>query len=120
AFWDLIDSIKRAGKTVVLTTHYMEEAQTLCDDIAIMDHGHIIARGTPQQLLAHHFSDVVLELPEAALQGRERVLPFVFRNGLAEYSTRDVNASLEALLKSKIPLSQLKIRPRTLEDLFIE
>ena len=54
-FWHLIDSIKRKGKTVVLTTHYMEEAETLCDQLVIVDHGRIIAQGEPQALLRHYF-----------------------------------------------------------------
>jgi ABC-2 type transport system ATP-binding protein len=50
--WDLIGEFKRAGRTVVLTTHYMDEAEVLCDRVAIMDHGKIIARGTPLALMA--------------------------------------------------------------------
>ncbi|HEY6357509.1 MAG TPA: ABC transporter ATP-binding protein, partial [Vicinamibacterales bacterium] len=50
--WDLIDEFKRAGRTIVLTTHYMEEAERLCERVAIMDHGRVIARGTPRELIA--------------------------------------------------------------------
>jgi len=50
--WDLITSFKRDGRTVVLTTHYMDEAEQLCDRVAIMDHGKIIAQGTPNELMA--------------------------------------------------------------------
>ena len=53
-FWELVQSIKAQRKTVLLTTHYMEEAQLLCDEIVIVDHGRIIAQGTPAALLADH------------------------------------------------------------------
>ncbi len=54
-FWDLARLIKQQGKTVILSTHYMEEAYALCDEVAIMDHGVIIAQGGPDQLLKEHF-----------------------------------------------------------------
>src|ERR1700722_2516540 len=50
--WDLVDELKKSGRTIILTTHYMDEAQRLCDRVGIMDHGKIIALGTPQQLIA--------------------------------------------------------------------
>ena len=49
--WDLIDTFRKAGKTILLTTHYMDEAERLCDDLAIMDRGQVIARGTPRGLI---------------------------------------------------------------------
>ena len=63
-FWDLINSIKKRKKTIILTTHYMEEASELCDEIAIMDRGEIIAIGTPDNLLKAHFNDILLQLPD--------------------------------------------------------
>jgi len=121
-FWQLVEGIKAQNTTVVLTTHYMEEAYILCDAIAIMDHGKIIAEGSPQALLAEHFDDVVLELPDADwprdLGGFEYQ---VLREGQnVEISTADVNAALIALNAAGVPMQRLRIRPRNLEDLFIE
>ena len=120
-FWDLVRDIRALGKTVVLTTHYMEEAYTLCDDLLIMDHGRVIARGSPQRLLSQHYNDVVVELPQAALNGRKE-WPFevVERGELVEIMTADVNAAVAALLGAGVSLAELKVRPRTLEDLFLE
>ncbi|MDP3858896.1 MAG: ABC transporter ATP-binding protein [Stagnimonas sp.] len=119
-FWELVRSIKAEGKTLVLTTHYMEEAYELCDDIGIMDRGRMIARGSPQRLLAEHFDDSVLELPVVdAMRVGDR-LPFVIRGEMAELSTRDIAGALQVLQKAEAPLSRLRIRPRTLEDLFLE
>ncbi|TCO80415.1 ABC-2 type transport system ATP-binding protein [Plasticicumulans lactativorans] len=121
-FWALIESIKARGKTVVLTTHYMEEAYQLCDAIAIMDRGRIIARGTPDALLAAHFDDRILQLPREDLAGRGLPAGFaVFeRRESVEISTRDVDAALAALLAAGVPLARLSVRSRTLEDLFLE
>jgi ABC-2 type transport system ATP-binding protein len=119
-FWELINGIKARGRTIVLTTHYMEEAYVLCDDIAIMDHGRIIARGPPRRLLSEHYNDVVLELPQAALNGHEPPLPFTVRGDHAEIMTADVNDTVARLIAAGISLAQLKVRPRTLEDLFLE
>lgn len=125
-FWDLVDSIKRRKKTVILTTHYMEEAYTLCDQIAIMDHGKIIARGAPDALLKEHFTGVSIELPsdELASAGIESLaLPHadvLVRNGLTIIQTTEVDPTLKALLERRVSLARAKIRSRTLEDLFLK
>jgi ABC-2 type transport system ATP-binding protein len=121
-FWDLVKSIKARGKTIVLTTHYMEEAYYLCDRIAIMDHGRIIAAGSPQQLLEEHFADVMLELPAADFHIDRTRLPFQIHDarGNVEISTANVEATLVQLMELRVPLGNLRIRPRNLEDLFLE
>jgi ABC-2 type transport system ATP-binding protein len=118
-FWALVRAIKAEGKTILLTTHYMEEAYELCDQIAIMDHGRIIAEGSPEALLARHFNDSVIELPLADVQVVGDRLPFVLRGEVAELATSDVAASIDTLRSFGAPLAKLRIRPRTLEDLFI-
>lgn len=59
--WDLVDQLRSAGRTIILTTHYMDEAEHLCDRVAIMDHGKIIALGTPKQLISSVGGDHVVE-----------------------------------------------------------
>ncbi|WP_293389946.1 ABC transporter ATP-binding protein [Nevskia sp.] len=120
-FWDLVRDIKAAGRTIVLTTHYMEEAYLLCDEIVIVDAGQIIARGVPSQLLAEHFNDSVLEVPAAeAPKLAGSTLVGTPKGDTLEIQTPDVNAAVAALLAAGVSLAQLRIRPRTLEDLFIE
>jgi len=121
-FWELIRSIKAEGRTVLLTTHYMEEAYELCDVIAIMDSGRIIAEGPPSRLLEDHFDDVVLELPREDFRGEPAAfpLPVLVASDRIEISTGDVEGALQALLRQGVPLKRLRIRPRNLEDLFLE
>ena len=107
---------------MLLTTHYMEEAYELCDVIAIMDRGRIIAEGPPSRLLEDHFDDVVLELPREDFRGApaEFPLPVLVASDRIEISTGDVEGALQALLGQGVPLKRLRIRPRNLEDLFLE
>ena len=120
-FWDLIESIKAEGKTILLTTHYMDEAYVLCDEIAIMDHGKIIAQGTPKKLLEDNFNDVVLQIPEEAL-GNDSEYPYPIHRhkGMAEIATSDVNQVIADLIARNVSLSRLQVRSRNLDDLFLE
>ena len=121
-FWDLVRAIKARKKTVILTTHYMEEAFLLCDRIAIMDHGHIIAEGSPNSLLAKHFHDVILQLPKAdfTLDPTTLGVAVMDAGDNVEISTDDVNRVVQKLIERGVSLSRLQIRARTLEDLFLE
>jgi ABC-2 type transport system ATP-binding protein len=59
--WDLVDALKQSGRTIILTTHYMDEAERLCDRVAIMDHGKVIALGTPNELIATVGGEEIVE-----------------------------------------------------------
>ncbi len=121
-FWDLVHAIMDRGKTILVTTHYMEEAYVLCNEIAIMDHGRIIARGSPESLLAAHFDDVVLELPREDFQLSPEQFPLPVLNGRSsvEILANDVDAAIQALITREVSLRRLQIRPRNLDDLFLE
>jgi ABC-2 type transport system ATP-binding protein len=120
-FWDLVESIKSEGKTILLTTHYMDEAYVLCDEIAIMDHGKIIAQGTPKNLLDENFNDVILQIPEEDLGNTENLTYSIHRyRGIVEITTSDVNQVIADLIEKNISLSHLQVRSRNLDDLFLE
>jgi len=118
-FWELVQRIKQQGKSIVLTTHYMEEAYRLCDDIIIMDHGQIIAQGTPDALLAKHFAEVVLQLPAADFPASCPELEMQVSGDLVEILSSDLNHTIRRLIELKVSLAGLRIRQHTLEDLFL-
>lgn len=120
-FWDLIDDIKAEGKTILLTTHYMDEAYVLCDEIAIMDHGKIIAQGTPKQLLEAHFNDVILQFPDVDIPEDLKLDNPIHKNkDVIEIITRDVNRTIEELISQNVSLAHMQVRSRNLDDLFLE
>jgi len=121
-FWELVQSIKAQRKTIVLTTHYMEEAELLCDEIVILDRGRIVAQGPPRQLLHEHFAEVLLELPQSEFPERARSLPLniLEASDRVEITTHDLEETLRTLLAAQVPLRHLRIRPPNLEDLFLE
>ena len=121
-FWALVESIKARRKTIILTTHYMEEAQLLCDEIAIMDRGRIIAQGAPQRLLHEHFAEVLLELPRHEFPQVARALPLklIDASDRVQISTHDLDGTLKTLIEAHVPLRNLRIRPANLEDLFLD
>jgi ABC-2 type transport system ATP-binding protein len=121
-FWELVASIKARRKTIILTTHYMEEAQLLCDEIVIVDHGKIIAQGAPDALLRQHFQAVLLELPIADWTAQARALGLTCFEaaGRVELTTNDLEGTLRTLMQAGISLAHLRIRPPNLEDLFLE
>jgi len=120
-FWSLIEEVRRRGKTLVLTTHYMEEAQRLCDEIVIADQGRIIARGTPGALVKEQFPASVVRLPLTAWpQGRPMPEGCQVRNGYLEIFGKEVPPMLERLERAGADLSELRVDTPNLEDLFLE
>lgn len=121
-FWALIERIKAQGKTVILTTHYMDEAQILCDELLIIDKGRIIAQGTPQQLLSEHFLQSRISIDEQVftLSSNDITEEIIKENGKVTLLTNDIKKTLQMLMQHHIDLSSLKIEKANLEDLFIK
>ena len=98
-FWDLVQSIRAGGATIILTTHYMDEAHVLCDEIAIMDAGKIITQGTPDDLLRAQYDGLIIELPLSDLtEDLADIEHTVLENlGVVEIATTDVGETLNQL-----------------------
>lgn len=128
--WDLIQQIKSRGKTVVLTTHYMDEAEILCDRIAIMDHAKIIALDTPLGLLASSGIGSRVEfkantaLPDSTFRQLPGVVGLERTDGSFCAITSDSQATLDALFAlargGGITFDELAVRRATLEDVFLK
>jgi ABC-2 type transport system ATP-binding protein len=121
-FWTLIETIKKRGKTILLSTHYMEEAYSLCDEIAIMKTGKIVAQGSPHTLLKLHFKDAVVTLPveDFTLPQENFPEPLFIHHDRVNISSDDTDSTIRYLIQHNVSLKRMEIRPRTLEDLFID
>ena len=130
--WELIEEFKRAGRTILLTTHYMDEAERLCERVAIMDHGKIIALGSPRELVASIGVEHVVEfsadgiaqrLDVAALRAIDGVRDAQVDNGVVRMQVtalhRAVPALFAELVRRDIPLTELRTHSATLEDVFV-
>jgi len=119
-FWQLIKNIKARNKTIILTTHYMDEAEQLCDDIVIMDQGKIIESGTPQQLLSKHFNEVFIYLPKEQVPAELITEHSWQRHGeRIEITTANVEQTLALLMKNNVSLDGLHVKSANLDDLFL-
>lgn len=137
--WDLVDQLKLTGRTIILTTHYMDEAERLCDRVGIMDHGKIIALGTPQQLIASLGGEHIVEF---AVTGRASgpstsdgfvdtalltAIPGIQSHrvdaGLHQLSVRELHSAVPrifaALAEQGLRLSEFRTHSATLEDVFV-
>jgi ABC-2 type transport system ATP-binding protein len=119
-FWQLIKDIKARDKTIVLTTHYMDEAEQLCDEVVIVDQGKIIESGSPQQLLQKHFSDVFIYLPLGQVS-QQLIKKYQWRiiNDSVEIPTQKVEQMLALLMNEKVLLDGLQVKSANLDDLFL-
>jgi ABC-2 type transport system ATP-binding protein len=129
--WDLVDELKRAGRTIILTTHYMDEAERLCDRVAIMDHGKIIALGTPQQLIAsiggEHIVEFALSAGAAPDIAPLLAIPGIQSHrvdaGLHQLSVSELHVAVPsifaALTSQGLHLSEFRTHSATLEDVFV-
>ena len=128
--WDVIEGLRKGGKTIILTTHYMEEAERLCDIVAIMDHGNIVAQDTPAKLIKSIGESQAVEFEAASPIKKEDLesLPGVTRSRVADaiYSlfTTDATATLHALIdrsqRDGWKAEKINIRNATLEDVFVQ
>ncbi len=134
--WDVIEGVRARGKTVMLTSHYMEEAQRLCARVAVIDHGRIVALDTPDNLITAHAPGTTIEFETAGVVDRDALarvdgVDRVVVNGRVQVSTRAPERVLRELLDPHARWLQpdpgghvgavrdLRVRQGTLEDVFI-
>ena len=127
--WTLITDLKQQGRTVILTTHYMEEAEALSDYVCIMDHGQIIAEGSPRDLTAGLDQETLIEfhaeaLPQKALASLDSFCKTSRSNGeIVTLETEDLVTAMERLLawsrNHGTPLRNMTVRQPNLEDVFL-
>ena len=129
AIWELVRGIRQRGKTVVLTTHLMEEAERLCDRVAIIEHGRIIDIDTPERLVARHCPErtVVLTTEEVDAESRFLTIPNVesvtrhdARFTIRGHGDDFVSAVIHSLSESGIRVSDFRTVHPTLEDVFLK
>jgi len=129
AVWRALDRLKRRGVTLIITTHYMEEAERLCDRLVIMDHGKIVTEGKPGDLVLEHVGREVLELKLAeecdaealigALDGRLDGHELADEMSSLMLFAPDAEALLAEIDHQRFPHDQALVRRATLEDVFL-
>ncbi len=129
AIWEVIRGLKAKGKTIILTTHYLDEAQQLSDRVAIMDHGHIVAMGTTEEIIQQHGSGERLEI-----HGTQKLADYVKSNtelqvdydSVKEVVTIplkkkiDALAALAAAEQSGLDWGDIQTRQDSLDDVFVK
>ncbi len=120
--WDIVHRIKAMKRTIVLTTHYMEEAEILCDHIGIIDNGKIIAMGTPGGLLKEHCGGTTISLSASIDDSILKDFPcrWFRKEDHIEIQTTSPNECLYRLVELGVDLSSMNVRNQNLEDLFLK
>lgn len=132
--WDVVHQLKEEGTTVFLTTHYMEEAEQLCDDLAIIDKGKVIASGSPQELINRYFKETAVEFTDPGFISEERkelegLDPVKRVSYEAEEEkiiiyTKEVPATIKSIFdyaeKKGKEVDDIVVRHATLEDVFLK
>jgi ABC-2 type transport system ATP-binding protein len=129
SLWDIVEKFRAGGGTILLTTHYMEEATRLCDRVAIMDHGKMIALGTPAELIESLGADQIIEfsvtqeLAEDPLKQLPAVNHLHKRGEVYALTVSEIGVALPALLaeikRQQSELVTLTTHQATLEDVFV-
>ncbi len=131
--WDVVRDLRKTGKTVFLTTHYMDEAEKLCDRVAVVDYGRIIAEGSPKELIDEHFTDRAVQFVEPALASGDataglEALPGVRRvrreDDTVTLYTSEAPAAIARLMEYAaergVTIDDIVVRQATLEDVFLK
>jgi ABC-2 type transport system ATP-binding protein len=129
--WDLVEGLKQSGRTIILTTHYMDEAERLCDRVAIMDHGRIIALDSPEKLIASVGGEHIVEFAIHGDDGVDAALLTAIAGvqshrvdaGLHQLSVRELHTAVPLIFASLAAqgrrLSEFRTHSATLEDVFV-
>lgn len=130
--WELIEEFRQSGRTILLTTHYMDEAERLCDRVAIVDHGKQIALGSPRQLIAANCAEQMVEFSVGnasrpvdldALRRIAGIREARAENGSVVLQVAELHTAVPALLadlaRQNVPLTELRTHSATLEDVFV-
>jgi ABC-2 type transport system ATP-binding protein len=131
--WDVVQNLQRQGKTIMLTTHYMEEAEKLCDRVAIVDHGHIIEQGSPSDLIHRYFREIAIEFQDTnhtdveSYRAVAGVTNVTAEDGHITVYSSDAPKTMAALLERESgpgggggALRDLNVRSASLEDVFLK